>query len=326
MIITLDQLRRLAPKARADIIGPLADAMPSVLPAYGITTAARFDQFIAQCAHESDGFKTLEEYGDGARFERLYGYQTRVGHNLGNKQAGDGARYHGRGIIMITGRDNYRYYGGVLGIDLIAHPELASRPDVSLRIACEYWKRRGLNALADVGDLRGITRHINGGYNGLSSRAAYLKLAQSIWPTTAALGTVPVPTPQPIPAPAPPVAAPDPAPVPDAPAQAPETPPPAPTELPPVAEQIPDVPEPDAVDLPPIATDGGDPLSTVKNAAGWVGSHTGAVGTGFSLNAIFQNEHAWWIIGGIAGSFLVLVLALLLLFRGAITRWVERKL
>jgi putative chitinase len=93
--------------------------------------------------------------------------------DLGNTHPGDGPRYKGRGLIQLTGRANYREYGQALHMDLEGHPERAAEPVLSLSIACEYWKRRGINAACDRDDIRQVTRLINGGLNGLAARIEY---------------------------------------------------------------------------------------------------------------------------------------------------------
>lgn len=171
-VITVDQLRRLAPRGRSDILSAIADG-GAVLERYGITTPGRICHFLAQLAHESAGLSTTEEFASGKAYEERT--------DLGNTKAGDGVRYKGRGLIMLTGRANYRAYGKLLGIDLEAHPERAAEPALSLRIACEYWKAKGLNAYADRDDIVTITKRINGGTNGLSDRKSYLTKAKAIW-------------------------------------------------------------------------------------------------------------------------------------------------
>jgi putative chitinase len=170
--ITVDQLRRLAPSGRDDILRAVASG-GIVLDTYAITTPGRICHFMAQIAHESDGFRTTEEYASGAAYEGR--------RNLGNTKAGDGKRYKGRGLIQLTGRANYRAYGTRLGLDLEADPARAAEPELSLRVACEYWKAKGLNALADRDDVTGITRKINGGTNGLADRKKYLAKARTLW-------------------------------------------------------------------------------------------------------------------------------------------------
>ena len=136
-------------------------------PAYGIMDSKlRLCHFIAQLAHESGGFRYMEEIASGAAYENR--------RDLGNTQPGDGKRYKGRGPLQLTGRQNYREYGQAIGIYLEDHPDLAAIPSIGLHIACEYWKRKGLNALADADDLEGITRKVNGGTNGIADRKQYL--------------------------------------------------------------------------------------------------------------------------------------------------------
>lgn len=153
-----------APQDRAE---ELAIAANVFFPAYGIMgNSKRLAHFLAQLSHESGGFRYMEEIASGAAYEGR--------EDLGNTQPGDGKRYKGRGPIQLTGRANYRRYGRRLGIDLERNPELAAIPSIGLRTALEYWNVNNLNELADRDDIRGITRKINGGFNGLSDRQAYL--------------------------------------------------------------------------------------------------------------------------------------------------------
>lgn len=136
-------------------------------PAYGLMESPlRLAHFMAQLIHESGSFRYMEEIASGKA------YEGRV--DLGNTQPGDGVRYKGRGPIQVTGRANYRAFGRKIGIDIERHPEIAGIPSIGLHLALEYWKDRGLNTLADIDDARGITRKINGGYNGLDDRLAHL--------------------------------------------------------------------------------------------------------------------------------------------------------
>lgn len=142
----------------------------AILAKYGINNKARIRAFLAQVGHESAGMKAMVELRSDTSAERKYGYRTRVGKNLGNTRPGDGAKYKGRGLIQLTGRWNYRHYGKLLGIPLEKHPELASNPTVALHVAAAYWASKGLNKHADKGDMKTITKRINGGYNGLRDR------------------------------------------------------------------------------------------------------------------------------------------------------------
>lgn len=174
-MITAGTLRQIAPNAKGPLLEVLAPALNSVLPQYDITTPLRIAHFLAQAALETDGFKTLEEYGGAGYFRR---YDGRA--DLGNTEPGDGARYHGRGIFQLTGRSNYRQMGARLGYNLESNPEMAADPVVSVRIAGEYWKSREISAKADADDLEGVTRKINGGLNGLADRRTYLDRAKRV--------------------------------------------------------------------------------------------------------------------------------------------------
>jgi putative chitinase len=195
-MITASLLRQIAPGADDALIERLAPALAAVLPTYAINTPLRLAHFLAQAAQETDGFNTLEEYGGTKYFKR---YDDRA--DLGNVNPGDGARYHGRGIFQLTGRANYRSVGRSLGVDLEGNPERAADPALSVRIACDYWKARGISAKADADDLEGVTRKINGGLNGLADRKTYLERARPLLKT--ATPTAPLPQPKPVPPAAP---------------------------------------------------------------------------------------------------------------------------
>jgi putative chitinase len=143
------------------------------LRTYGILdTPLRLAHFMAQVAHESGGFRYMEEIASGQAYEGRA--------DLGNTQAGDGKRYKGRGPIQETGRANYRRDGQTLGIDFESHPEIVALPSIGLLVACLYWSRNGINALADADDVLAVTRKINGGTNGLDERKAYLVKAKGL--------------------------------------------------------------------------------------------------------------------------------------------------
>lgn len=143
------------------------------LRTYGILDAPlRLAHFMAQIAHESGGFRYMEEIASGAAYEGRT--------DLGNTQTGDGKRYKGRGPIQLTGRAGYRTFGRKVGIDIEAHPEVVALPSFGLLIACMYWDDRKLNALADADDVVAVTKRINGGVNGLADRKAHLVKAKGL--------------------------------------------------------------------------------------------------------------------------------------------------
>lgn len=139
---------------------------------YEIVTGLRLAHFMGQCAHESGGFRYMEEIASGQAYEGR--------RDMGNTQPGDGRRYKGRGPIQLTGRANYRDFGRDVGIDFEAHPEIVAFPSIGLMAACRYWFGRGLNAKADADDLIGITRAINGGTNGLEDRKVQTAKAKGL--------------------------------------------------------------------------------------------------------------------------------------------------
>lgn len=136
-------------------------------------TPLRAAHLIAQVAHESAGFKALEEYASGDAYEGRT--------DLGNTEPGDGRRFKGRGVIQLTGRANYRAAGAYLGLDLEGQPTLAAEPDTAWRVVAWYWLSRGINAAADDDDLRAVTKAINGGTNGLKDREIRLKAVKAMF-------------------------------------------------------------------------------------------------------------------------------------------------
>lgn len=163
-------LKTIAPSASDAILSDLEKYFDKYLQKYQINTWLRVCHFIAQAAHESAGFKTLEEYASGSAYEGRK--------DLGNTQPGDGKLFKGRGIFQLTGRANYKDMSGKLGIDLISNPNLAKTGEVSVLTACEYWNSRNLSKYADQDDVLTITKKINGGTNGLDDRKLYLERAK----------------------------------------------------------------------------------------------------------------------------------------------------
>lgn len=190
-MITAATLTKLGIDA-ATWLRPLVDAMGL----HAIDTPEREAMFIAQCAHESSGFKRLVEnlnyspQGLLATFPRYFtaaeaveyahdaeriasrAYANRMGN--GDEASGDGWRYRGRGLIQLTGRANYDRCGRALGIDLLAEPEQLEQPLGAALSAAWFWQTNGCNELADAGAFASITRRINGGNNGQAEREAWL--------------------------------------------------------------------------------------------------------------------------------------------------------
>lgn len=179
MSITPQQLLQILPNAgpKAGVFAPVLNA---AMGKFGIVTLARQAAFIAQIGHESGQFRYLRELGND---QYLAKYDTgTLAARLGNtpEADGDGQKYRGRGLIQITGRDNYKACGEALGLDLLSQPELLELPQHAATSAAWFWHSRGLNSLADRGDFVGITRKINGGTNGIADRQALWEKARKV--------------------------------------------------------------------------------------------------------------------------------------------------
>ena len=132
-------------------------------------------QFMAQTNHESWDFSRLKEKGMGkGYFAKKYDpkYAPKTAKILGNKQIGDGEKYHGRGFIQLTGRDNYRMAQDALNIPLLQQPDLAERPDIAAKIAIWYWQTRVKPHINNFNDTKAVTQKINPALRGLQDRHA----------------------------------------------------------------------------------------------------------------------------------------------------------
>ena len=170
------------------------------LKKFGIDTPLRLAHFLAQCSHESGGFKTLTENlnysAEGLKktFPKYFPadtslayarqpekiankvYANRMGN--GGEASGDGWKYRGRGCIQLTGKENYKKFSDACGEDCVINPDLVSGK-YFLQSAAWFWQNRGLNTFADIGSSDAqvlvITRKINGGTNGLPDRTEKFK-------------------------------------------------------------------------------------------------------------------------------------------------------
>lgn len=144
---------------------------------FGLIDTLEKAHFLAQVAHESDNFRTAEEYASGRAYEGRA--------DLGNTQPGDGPRFKGRGLIQCTGRHNYgRYSQWKYGDDrAVRDPSMLARLPDAVDSAFWYWtvERPKLKRLALADDLEGVTRAINGGLNGLADRRAKLQRAKALF-------------------------------------------------------------------------------------------------------------------------------------------------
>jgi putative chitinase len=172
---TLRSIVPAAPKTLYQYIPFLNEAFEE----FGINTSQYQAAFIAQIAHESGGFRYVKEIASGKAYDT--GNKAKV---LGNtpEADGDGQRYKGRGLIQITGKNNYRACSLVLFNDerLLATPELLETPQYAVYSAAWFWSTNRLNKYVDKNDFTGLTRRINGGTNGLSERKHYWEKAKQV--------------------------------------------------------------------------------------------------------------------------------------------------
>lgn len=158
---------------------------------YHITDINEKAMFLSQTTHESNDYKRLEESFNYSPKRLFEVFRKRVGSlenakklcdegakaiadfvyggRLGNAKD-EGYKYRGRGIIQLTGKNNYEYYGKKINIDLVNNPNLAKEPDTAIEIALLFWKEKECGLYAKIGDVKTVTKLINGGYNGLADR------------------------------------------------------------------------------------------------------------------------------------------------------------
>ncbi|MBV5263974.1 glycoside hydrolase family 19 protein [Pinisolibacter aquiterrae] len=206
--ISRSLIRALAPDARSVYLAAFDGADADLAPSGINAGRRRVAHFLAQVCHETDGLTIRVEnmnYSAArlpqvwpSRFKdpavaRAYAhdpeklanfvYADRMGN--GPAASGDGWAFIGRGLLQITGREAYETYGRALGIDLAGHPDLAYSAEWSLKIAAAEWaasSRRGrsCNEMADDDDVEGVTRAINGGLIGFSSRKEWLRKVERL--------------------------------------------------------------------------------------------------------------------------------------------------
>ena len=193
--MTYDQLDKLGIDHKW--LAPLEETFAK----YDISTPVRQACFIGQCSHESGNFKTLQENlnysAEGlmktwpSRFPNLE-YAVNYARNpakiagkvyngrLGNTSEEEASKYLGRGLIQLTGKENYANCGSGIGVDLLSDPTLLLDPRYAALSAGWFWNKKGLNGLADASDLETMTKRINGGLIGLEDRKAKIAKALSI--------------------------------------------------------------------------------------------------------------------------------------------------
>ena len=199
---TQEQLKEMIP--RNSYVSQWYEAISSILPEYEINTPQRVAAFLAQCAHESGGFVFLKEnlnykapslrkvfskyFQDDAtaiayanKPEKIANrvYANRMGN--GDESSGDGWRYCGRGLIQLTGKDNYTFFAASLDIPVEEASEYLQTFEGAVQSACFFWEQNSLNKWADSGDILTLTKRINGGTIGLEDRIKHYEHALHIF-------------------------------------------------------------------------------------------------------------------------------------------------
>jgi len=190
----IDKLKGHIPDTVIEMISDTADK-------FQINTPLRLAHFLAQCGHESGGFRATQENlnysakGLNGIFKKYFPteasavdyarkpqkiankvYANRMGN--GAEASGDGYKFRGRGYIQLTGKSNYTLFGKAIGEDICANPELVSSK-YPLLSAAWFWSKNGLNTIADGGStdsvVTSVTKRVNGGTNGLADRITHFK-------------------------------------------------------------------------------------------------------------------------------------------------------
>jgi len=193
-MLTLVQLKQMLPKN--PYVADWHEALEQLLPDYDIDTPKRIAAFVAQCAHESGNFMVLKEnlnykpatlrkiwpkhfptdaiandYAsrlDKQRHIANRAYANRMGN--GDEASGDGHKFLGRGLIQLTGRNNHQAFADSVEMDINDVPEYLATFQGASQSACWFWETNGLNKWADTGNIKELTRRINGGAIGLEDR------------------------------------------------------------------------------------------------------------------------------------------------------------
>ena len=210
-MITLAQFKKFAPNTKYPqqwydtLFSPQTElGGKSLLEEYQINTPKRVAAFLAQCGHESGGFvfvtenlnysasglqRVFPKYFPTPEIAKQYErnpkkiasrvYANRMGN--GDEASGQGWLYRGRGILQLTGKDNYFWFGASLDMTPEQASEYLETFEGAAQSACWYWETNKLNKYVDSGDFKGLTRAINGGYIGLADREHHYEIALAMF-------------------------------------------------------------------------------------------------------------------------------------------------
>lgn len=191
-MITLELLQGMFPKTKNSVLESYVNPLNEVCDKFEINTPERLAMFLAQIGHESGGLSVVQE-NLNYRAERLavvfpkyfkgidtseYAhnpekianrvYANRMGN--GDEESGDGYKFRGRGLIQLTGHNNYASFASDMGMDIDEAVEYLSTPEGAAMSAGWYWNKTSLNQWADSSDVLTVTKKINGGTIGLAER------------------------------------------------------------------------------------------------------------------------------------------------------------
>ena len=201
--LTLHAICQIYPHCSPSLGASLLVALPGILEKYQINTPLRVAHFLGQTSHESGGMERLEEnlHYSAERLLEVFGshfhdaqiaakyankpadianrvYADRMGN--GDETSGDGWKFHGRGMMQLTGRDSYEVFSTHSGMDAIHNPNLLSVLPGGVESAAWFWMERQINHAADEDNVVLVTRLINGGELGLAERRELTQLAKRI--------------------------------------------------------------------------------------------------------------------------------------------------
>jgi putative chitinase len=198
-MITLELLQKLNPRTHSNILEHFVEPLNAVADHYELNTVERLAAFLAQTAHESGGFTEIEEnlnysaqglqsifhkYFDAQTAEQYARHPQEIANRVyanrmgnGDEASGDGWKFHGRGLIQLTGKQNYSLFANSLGVSLDDCVQYMCTPEGATVSAAWFWDNNGLNRFCDNGDFVTLTKRINGGTNGIEDRQAHYELA-----------------------------------------------------------------------------------------------------------------------------------------------------
>ena len=212
-MITLAQFKKFAPNTKYaqqwydTLFGAQSEfGGKSLLDEYQINTPKRVAAFLAQCGHESGGFvfvtenlnysasglmRVFPKYFPTQELAKQYErnpkkiasrvYANRMGN--GDEASAEGFAYRGRGILQLTGKDNYFWFGASLDLTPEQASEYLETFEGAAQSACWFWETNKLNKFVDGNDFKGLTRAINGGYIGLADREHHYEIALAMLDT-----------------------------------------------------------------------------------------------------------------------------------------------